>query len=180
MLGLVDVTEHHHGAVDLVLRGPVGVDAEHVPVAGSVANLALLRPNGVDHLGDQRLQVGHIDDRLELADRASDVGRQEVQDLPGRWRELPDAEIDPHSYYRHVRAAEQVGHVITDPGQFQVPALELLVDGHQLFVDRLAFFLRRLQLLVGAQDSSLLERISSLADFSSSFTVSFCSMTDWR
>ena len=151
-LGLVDVSQNRHGAVDLVLGGPVGADAEHVPAAVSVAYLALLRLNGVDHLRDQRLQVGQIEDQLELADGASDVGRQKAQDLTGRRREPADAEIDAHGHHRHVRAAEQVGHVIADPGQFQIPVLELLVDRHQLFVDGLELFLGGLQLLVGAPE----------------------------
>ena len=74
-----------------------------------------------------------------------------------RFRTFPAAGVNrrmrrstPTTTIGTLRAAEEVGQVVVEPGQFHVPVLELLVDRRQLFVDRLELFLGRLQLLVGA------------------------------
>ena len=128
MLGLVDVEQHHDRAVDLVIRGPVRMEAKLIPAAVAVADFSLRDLHALDHLPEQQLQVGHLDGWLEVADATADVGGQQVQELPRRRRESPDAAVDAHGDDRHVAAAQEVDQVVVEPVQLRVPALKLIVD----------------------------------------------------
>ena len=78
-------------------------------------------------------------------------------------------------------AAEQVDEVAVDAAQLVVAAVQLLVDGVQLLVGATAAPPSRCRAPRWSLcSSSLLDRISSLADCSSSLAASSSWMIDWR
>ena len=72
----VHIDQHHDHAVDLVLQGPVRAEPQRVPASVLVPDVAFLDADRVEHLREQRLQVGEVVE-VEL-----DVGRAAG---PRRW-----------------------------------------------------------------------------------------------
>ena len=153
---LFDIEQDHHGAVDPVIGGPEGMDAQQMMASFAVANFALADLHGVDDLGNQRFEIRDVDRRPEVADRPADVVGQHVEYLGRRGRVATDAQVGGNRDHRYISAGEQVVDVVVEPGELGVANLELLVDRGQLLIDRLQLlfrglelFVRALQLLVG-------------------------------
>ena len=99
---LFDVEQDHDRAVDTVVGGPEGMDAQQVMPALAVANLALADLGGVDDLGDEGLQVLDIDRGSEVADRSPDVGREHIEQLRRSRREATDAQVRRQGDHRYI------------------------------------------------------------------------------
>ena len=146
----VDVDQHDHRAVDLVLQGLVGPDAQRVPPPSLVLNFVFPDAGRVEHLGQQRLQVGDAEVEPDVRDRPADVGGDQVEDLFRHRREAPDAQVLPDDDDGRLDAAEEVEQVVVEQAQLRVAVLQLVVDRGQLFVARLDLLLGGLQLFVEA------------------------------
>ena len=80
VLERVDVDERQDGAVDLVVGRLVGPDLHPVPAAVRSWTSDSCIDDRLDHLGDLLVQVGHLDVRPDVVERAAHVGGQDVQD----------------------------------------------------------------------------------------------------
>ena len=125
VLELVHVDQHHDGTVDLVLLRPVGLGAQDVAPSRAVADVELAHRHGVDHLDQHAAQVGDPEIEVEIRDRTSHVGRQEVQDPGGGGRRPSDAQIAAHHDDRQVDARQEVAQVVRGLAQLGVPDLQL-------------------------------------------------------
>ena len=146
----VVVHEDEDGALDDVLRGLVGPHAQHEGAALQVVDLDLLDRDGLDDVVEDLFDVGQRDLGLDIADRAANIARDEVQDLLRHRAEAPDAQVAGHHDDGQVGAGDQVVQVVVELAQVAVADLELLVDRAQLLVGRLELLLGGLELLVGA------------------------------
>ncbi len=159
-LAVGHVHQHHDHAIDLVLQGPVRAEAQGVPAALLVPDITLLGADRVEHLRQERLQVGEVVEvELDVGQRPAHVSGGQVEQFLRHRREPPDTQVRPEHDDGHLDAAKQVDEVVVDPVQLRVAVVQLVVDGGQLFVARLDFllggfqlFVRALQLLVGRLD----------------------------
>ena len=103
------------------------------------------------HAGEQIDEARHVEVVDEPVDAAADVGRDEVEDLGHRGRELADREILIEEQRVDLRAQQEVVHVVGQLGQLVDLLLELGVDGVQLLVDRVQLLVDRVQLLVAGE-----------------------------
>ena len=93
-------------------------------------------------------EVGHAELGGKVMNRAAHVRRDQVEQLDGRGRELPDVEGGVEEQRGDVRAGEQVVEVVRGGLQLRHLLFKLVVERRQLLVERLELFLRGLQFLV--------------------------------
>ena len=83
-----------------------------------------------------------------MADRPADITLDEIDHL-GRLRgEHPNLQIGIEKDGSDPGSGEQIGHVVVDLSELGDLFLDLEIDGHQLFVDRLKFLFRGFELFV--------------------------------
>lgn len=87
---------------------------------------------------------------LDVLERSSDIGREQVERLLRRRCQAAHAQIPSDGDHRHARAADEVRQLVRQRVELAIAALKLLIDGGQLFVGRLQFLLGRLELFVRA------------------------------
>lgn len=146
----VDIDEQDHRAVDAVFQSLVRPDTQRIPAPLAVLDLAFPGARRVDHIGQQRLQLGKAEVELDVAERPADVGGDEVEELSRPRCEAPDAEVLPQHDDGHLDAADEVDQIIVELVQLQVAVLQLVIDRSQLLVARLDLLLGRLELFVDA------------------------------
>ena len=146
----VDVHQHQHRAVDLLVQRDVRLHAQRHPAPVAGAGLALGRPHLLDDFGDEGLEVGEFDLVPHVADRPADIGFVQVEQPRGVVAETAHPQIAPQHHDDEPGRGLHVHEVAAHPGQFGVAVRHLLVDRGQLFVRRLELFLRGLELLVQA------------------------------
>ena len=134
----------------MTLGGAVGPDPQRVPPPGAVLHVALEGLHGFEHVGQNGFQIRNVHVQLDVGQRPSDIGRDQIEHRLGHRREAADPQVWPEHDDRHLHAGEQVDHVVVAPPQLGVTVVQLFVDGRQLFVARLHLLLRRLDLLVDA------------------------------
>ena len=130
----VDVDERDHRAVDLVVRGPVRPDSHRVPAAVSPLHLAFLDGQGLDHFSEERLQTWDLDAQSEVTNRSTNIARGYGEDPLGHRRQPTDTKIERDHDDGDMGAREEIGEVVADLGQLDVPAVQLVVHRGQLFV----------------------------------------------
>ena len=141
LLFLIDDGEGEYGAVNSVVRGAIGDDVHFKPVSAVGLHLGLLG----GQVFQDRFQVGdHI--RIgevggHMLQGPADVGLDEVDDGRGLGGEAFDPQGVVHENRGDLRTVEQIAHVVMGRGQLLYLALEFGVDRLQFFVERLQLFL---------------------------------------
>ena len=147
---LGDVDEREHRALDHVVERAVRLHAHLVDAPVAVLDLRLHGGQRVEHRGHGADQVDvALEARGDVAERPSDVGRDEVHDLGDRGGEALDAQLLVDEQRADAGAGEHVVHVVVGARQLVDLLLQLAVDGDQLLVDRLQLLPGGLELLVG-------------------------------
>lgn len=101
----VDIDEHHDHAVDLVRQRPVRAQPQRIPAAELVADILVTRADRVEHLQQERLQIGDaFEPQLAVGERPSDIGRYQVQQPLRRRREPTDTQVRPEDDDGHLDA----------------------------------------------------------------------------
>jgi hypothetical protein len=171
---LADVDEGEHDAADPVVAAAVRAQARQQPALAE-AHLALDRHQA----GEDRLRVvvelRVVEPVGEVADRPADVGGDEGEELHRRRREERDAQLAVEKDGGDGGRRHQVLQVAVGTAQLVDPALQLLVDGHQLLVDRLVS-----SSSVAERSSLFIACSSSLLAFSSCAAVVPCSVASRR
>src|SRR5262249_14937647 len=130
----VDVQQHDRGPVDRVVQGHGRANAEQVQVPGLVPDLPLIRGERVDDPGDQAGDVLDLQVVHEVADRPTDVRRDQVEYPLGQGGEATDPQIAADQDDRDADPVQQVDQVVVGPGQLGVAVPQLLVDRVQFLV----------------------------------------------
>ena len=146
----VDVHQHQHGAVHLLVERLVGAHAQREPAPVLVLHLALLRVDGVDDLGDERLEVDNLEAVPDMADGAPDVGDQQVELFFGLGAEAADPQVAAEQHDRLIGRGLHIDQVAAEAVELCVAITHLIVERGELLVGGLQFFLRRGQFLVEA------------------------------
>src|SRR4030095_3795837 len=81
----VDVSQQKHSALDLVVEGAIGTNAQEVPTAVFVLHLEFLSRERIDDLPDEVFKIGYADIRSDVTDRPANVGGENLHG-PGRGR----------------------------------------------------------------------------------------------
>ena len=148
--GLGDVDKGDHHAFNHVVQRAVGQDAQGERLAVAGLHIRLFGHQGGQHLfrifhqAGIAIEVGH-----DVGNRAANITQDQVDDLCGRRREAQNAQLLVHKHSRDAGAGQQVVHVVVGARKIRHLALQLGVDGGQLFVDRLQFFFGGLHLFIG-------------------------------
>ncbi|MNO52219.1 hypothetical protein D3C76_426350 [compost metagenome] len=148
-VALADVDEGQHGAVDLLLAGPIRQQARQVPALVVAADLALddglALGHGAGVVGQRRI----IQAMGDVEQGAAGVDRQHVEQVGGTRGEPADMQVAVDEYRGDLGRRDKVAQVVVDLVGFLDLVLELIVDRQQLFVDRLQLFLAGFQLFAG-------------------------------
>ena len=147
-LQLRDVVEGDHHALDAVVAGAVGKRPAHEPPPVLRLHLLILGHELLQHLLAVGQQVGHAELGGDVLDRAAHVRGDQVEQLDGRGRELPDVEGGVEEQRGDVGAGQQVVEVVGGGLQLRHLLFKLVVERRQFLVERLQLFLRGLQFLV--------------------------------
>src|SRR6266487_5048422 len=123
LLDAVDVDERYHSTVDLVIRGPVRPYPDGIPAAVVVFDFYFLGRNTVYYIGNQRADIGSLRVQIDVDNRTSDIGRDQVEHLLCMGGETAYPKVVAQHDYRKVRANQKVRYVIIDLGEFYVPVL---------------------------------------------------------
>src|SRR5262249_6500897 len=105
----MNVQKDDHGAVDLVVRRSVRMDAEDEQVLILITDFPLDRLNLVDHFANKGMQVGNDERGLKVDDGTTDVSRQQVHGLFGGGIEATDAQIAADHEHGDIGAGENIG-----------------------------------------------------------------------
>src|SRR6185437_3766949 len=120
------------------------------PAPAPVLDLHLLDRARADRLGQQLRKIGYVEIELDVPDRSSDVGRDQIEMPLRERRKAPDSEVMPDHHDAYLDAREQIVEIVVQAAQLLVAVVQLLVDGPQLLVARLDLLLRSLELFVDA------------------------------
>ena len=118
MLYAVDVDEGHHGTVDLVVYSPVRPYPDGIPAAVVVFDFYFLGGNAVYYIGNQRADIGGLRVQIDVDNRTSDIGRDQVEHLLCVGGETAYPKVVAQHDDRQVRANKKVCYVIIDLGEF--------------------------------------------------------------
>ena len=127
-LGGVDIDEHHHGAVDFAIRSHGGEDAQRIPAAVRVADIARFPAAALHGIEQQPPQVGQFHLRLKIGDRPSDIGGDQIQHGFHGARKAANTQIPPHHHQGNADAFEKIGQIPVDFAEFHVADLQLFVQ----------------------------------------------------
>ena len=98
---------------------------------------------------EQRVVGGQ---RVQIRQRPADVARDDVEQRLGGRREEADVELGVEEQRRDIGAVEDVLQIVRGRALPLQRFLQLAVQRGQLLIERLQFFLRGQQLLVGGLD----------------------------
>ena len=149
-LFLVYVHQRDDRAVDLVLAGAVGADAEGIPATLVVLHLGLASGESVDDFADQVVKVVNAEVCPEIAQASANVRGEEIEELFGHWGGTTHGQRVVHHGDRDIDAAEEVGEIVVDLSHFQVAIAQFLVERCEFLVGGLKLFFGGLKLLVRA------------------------------
>ena len=147
-LGGIDIDQHQHGAVGFAIRSHGGKNAQRIPAAVRVADIARLPVAALHRIQQQPPQVGQFHLRLKIDDRASDIGGDQIQHGLDGARKAANAQIPPDHHQGYADALEKIGQIPVDLAEFHVADLQLFVQRVQFFVGRFQLFLRGFQFLI--------------------------------
>src|SRR5438876_5769923 len=123
LLYAVDVDEGYHCTVDLVVCSPVRPYPDGIPAAVVVFDFYFLGGNAVYYIGNQRADIGGLRVQIDVDNRTSDIGRDQVEHLLCMGGETAYPKVVAQHDDRQVRANKKVCYVIIDLGEFYVPVL---------------------------------------------------------
>jgi hypothetical protein len=147
-LGGIDIDQHQHGAVDFAIRSHRREDAQRIPAAVRVADIARFPVAALHRIQQQPPQVGQFHLRLKIGDRPSDIGGDQVQHRFNGARKAANAQIPANHDQGYADAFQKIGQIPVDFAEFHVADLQLFVQRVQFFVGRFQLFLRGFQFLV--------------------------------
>src|SRR6266571_3135954 len=102
----------------LVLCGPVRPYPDGIPAAVVVFDFYFLGGNAVYYIGNQRADIGSLRVQIDVDNRTSDIGRDQVEHLLCMGSETAYPEVVAQHDDRQVRANQKVSYVIIDLGEF--------------------------------------------------------------
>src|SRR5437867_4709438 len=130
----VDVYEHQHRAVNLVVEGQVGARAQGIAAARFVPHFALALADGVNDFFEQGFEVGQIEIVPDVGQGAAHVGVHEVEQIGGGRREAADGQVACEYQDGQVDAGVEIVQVRIGTAEFGVVVGHLVIEGGQLFV----------------------------------------------
>ncbi len=130
-------------------------------LALAVAHLALDQVQLFEGFGGVLGQQRVVQPMGDVEQRAAGIVADHVEDVPGTRGEPLDAHLAVDEDRGDVGGGDQVLQVVVDLAGLVDLALELVVDGGELFVDRLQLFLAGFQLL-GGRAQFLVDRLQLL------------------
>ena len=146
----VDIHQHQHCPVHLVLEAQVGTHAQRIPAPVFVPHLLLGLAHGVNDAGNESLQVGQLEIVPEGAERTPHVGSQQVERFFGFGGEAVDGQVSFEQHDGQVGGALEVHQVAVELVEHDVPSRHFLIHSGELFVGGLELFLRGFQFFVDA------------------------------
>src|SRR5262249_107491 len=108
----VDVDQADDGAVNLVVRRPVGADGKRGPAPGSVGEVGFFGDQPIQNVVNEGNQVRNADLGLEVADVPADVPGPQIEQLLGAGAEAAQAQVLPQHQDGDVDAVDEVGEVV--------------------------------------------------------------------
>ena len=93
----VDVNEYEHGAVNFVVYGEIGTDAQGKPMPFLVLHLALKRAQVVDNFSEKLIQIRAIEIAADPAKRSADIIGDKIEHLFSQRREAANRQVPPTS-----------------------------------------------------------------------------------
>src|SRR5580704_538925 len=117
-------------------------------LAVTLADPTLDRLAAIQHPANVMSQVDVVDIARDIGQRSAAIARDEIKDGAHRRGEAADDEVAIEEDRGDLRALEDIFKIAVCLIQRFDLFAELRIDGIQLLIDRLLFFLRGLQLLV--------------------------------
>jgi len=149
-LQVVDIHQHQHRAIHLVVDGQIGADAHRIPATVPPHHFALTLPHVGNDLEDEGVQIRQIEIVPDAPEGPAHVAGLEAELFLGLQAEAADRQVAPEQHDDKFGRGLEVGEIAVEPVEFNVPTNHLLVDGREFFVGGLEFLLRRFQFLIEA------------------------------
>ena len=109
----VNVRQHEHHAINLIIQSQIGADAQGIPAAFLVLHLQFTLADGVDDFLQQLFEVGQIEIVPDVAQgTAHDTGKQ-VEQFSGQRGETADGQVAREQQDGHVDAGVKIVQVRT-------------------------------------------------------------------
>src|SRR5580698_1908432 len=115
----VNILEADHRALNLAVPGFVGTHPHQVPCPGSgLSYFAFYGGDVLDALSRDLAQIFDFKIGADVAQAASDIAGQQVQQLLRGSSKAADVQVLPHNHHRESDVAQHVEQVVVDRSQF--------------------------------------------------------------
>ena len=88
-----------------------------------IDHFLFVNADGVNHLRNKMIEPWHVDLGLDVAERPSDIGGNEVEKLLGRGRETADFQVRAQHHDRDVDTGKEIGEIVVKQAQLAVARL---------------------------------------------------------